>query len=86
MTQQAEILQRIDKILPKYTSEIIDFVGYLEYKSRQGKSPVRSVVLTEEQKEREKKCFELNAEELNREAMDVLSYQVPIFPDESEDS
>jgi hypothetical protein len=85
MTQQAELMQRIDRILPKYTNEIIDFVGYLEHKALQETKTPQKVELTEEQIRRDKELYALHAEELNREAMDVLSYQVPIFPDDSED-
>jgi len=32
--------------------------------------------------EREMELFRLHADELNREAMDVLSYQIPIFEED----
>jgi len=35
MTQQAELLKKIDALPPKYFGEVIDFVGYLEKKARQ---------------------------------------------------
>jgi len=35
MTQQAELIQRIDALPPKYKGEVIDFVEYLEQKKRQ---------------------------------------------------
>jgi len=35
MTQQAELMNKIDKIPPKYFGEVIDFLGYLEHKAQQ---------------------------------------------------
>jgi len=35
MTQQAELLNKIDKIPPKYFGEVIDFLGYLQHKAQQ---------------------------------------------------
>ncbi|MDR3020788.1 MAG: DUF2281 domain-containing protein [Treponema sp.] len=35
MTQQAELLKKIDKLPPKYFGEVIDFVGYLQAKAQQ---------------------------------------------------
>ena len=35
MTQQAEIMNKIDKIPPKYFGEVIDFLGYLQHKAQQ---------------------------------------------------
>jgi len=35
MTQQAELLQKIDTLPPEYFGEVIDFVGYLQQKARQ---------------------------------------------------
>jgi len=32
MTQQAELLRKIDTLPPKYFGEVIDFVGYLQQK------------------------------------------------------
>jgi len=37
MTQQAELLQRIDKLPSEYFGEVIDFVGYLQQKASQSK-------------------------------------------------
>jgi len=37
MTQQAELLRKIDALPPEYFGEVIDFVGYLEQKTQQGK-------------------------------------------------
>jgi len=34
MTQQAELLQKIDALPPKYLGEVIDFVGYLQRKAQ----------------------------------------------------
>ncbi|HCC37209.1 MAG TPA: hypothetical protein DEQ14_06120 [Treponema sp.] len=34
MTQQAELLQKIDTLPPEYLDEVIDFVGYLQQKAR----------------------------------------------------
>jgi hypothetical protein len=82
MTQQAELFKRIDTLPPKYFGEIIDFVGYLEHKARQAAASSKKVELTEEQIKRERECFRLHADELNREAMDVLSYQWPGFNEE----
>jgi len=35
MTQQAELLQKIETLPPEYFGEVIDFVGYLQQKARQ---------------------------------------------------
>jgi hypothetical protein len=35
MTQQAELLRKIDKLPPQYFGEVIDFVGYLQAKAQQ---------------------------------------------------
>ena len=35
MTQQAELLKKIDTLPPKYFGEVIDFVGYLQHKAQQ---------------------------------------------------
>ena len=35
MTQQAELMIRIDKIPQKYFGEVIDFLGYLQHKAEQ---------------------------------------------------
>ena len=32
MTQQAELLRKIEKLPPQYFGEVIDFVGYLQQK------------------------------------------------------
>ena len=34
MTQQAELLRKIDTLPQEYFGEVIDFVGYLQYKAR----------------------------------------------------
>ncbi|MCL2068136.1 MAG: hypothetical protein FWG99_11825 [Treponema sp.] len=34
MTQQAELLKKIDALPPKYFGEVIDFVGYLQHKAQ----------------------------------------------------
>ncbi|MDR0442939.1 MAG: hypothetical protein LBH44_05995 [Treponema sp.] len=35
MTQQAELLNRIDEIPQKYFGEVINFLGYLQHKAQQ---------------------------------------------------
>ena len=40
MTRQAELLNIVDKLPPKYFGEIIDFAGYLQYKARQEVKPL----------------------------------------------
>ena len=35
MSQQAELLNKINKIPPKYFGELIDFLGYLQHKAQQ---------------------------------------------------
>jgi hypothetical protein len=35
MTQQAEMLRKIDRIPPKYFNEVIDFLGYVLHKAQQ---------------------------------------------------
>jgi len=67
MTQQAELLKKIDKLPPQYFGEVIDFVGYLQHKAQQGKMKPSSA--------RDIELFEKYADELNAEAEDVLSYQ-----------
>lgn len=50
MTQQAELLRKIDKLPPKFFSEIIDFVAYLQHKAQQENlisSPARDIELFE---------------------------------------
>jgi len=79
MTQQAELIKKIDKLPPKYFGEVIDFVGYLEHKAQQ---EAVQTVSKEQSIAREKEIFEKYAEELNREMEDVLKYQIPIFEDE----
>jgi len=76
-------MKKIDKLPPKYFGEVIDFVGYLEHKARQ-EAMQTPLSLKEQQKARDIELINLHAEELNREAMDVLKYQIPIF--ENEDS
>ena len=34
MNRQAELLKEIDRLPPKYFSEVIDFVGYLRHKAQ----------------------------------------------------
>ena len=34
MTQQAELLNKLDKLPSKYYGEVIDFVGYLQHKAQ----------------------------------------------------
>jgi len=34
MTQQVELLRKIDSLPPKYFGEVIDFVGYLQKKAQ----------------------------------------------------
>jgi len=72
MTQQAELLSKIEKIPPRYFREIIDFVGYLQHKAQQ-----ENLKYTEckPSSARDIELFEKYADELNAEAEDVLSYQ-----------
>jgi len=37
MTQQAELLKKIDTLPTEYFGEVVDFVGYLQQKARQSK-------------------------------------------------
>jgi len=67
MTQQAELLKKIDKLPPRYFGEVIDFVEYLQHKAQQEKLKPSSA--------RDIELFEKYADELNAEAEDVLSYQ-----------
>ena len=67
MTQQAEILRRIDRIPQKYFTEVIDFLGYVLHKAQQEQQKPSSA--------RDIELFEKYADELNAEAEDVLSYQ-----------
>jgi hypothetical protein len=81
MTQQAELLNKFEQLLPtlpqKYFGEIIDFLGYLQYKAWQetppaAKSSDQYVCLTEEETARDVELITQYAEELNREAAEVL--------------
>ena len=45
-------------------------------------TPAKSVKKPRITEEEERELFRLHADELNREAMDVLSYQVPLWDDE----
>jgi len=45
MTQQAELLQKIDTLPPEYFGEVFDFVGFLQQKVRR-KTEVYSNVQT----------------------------------------
>jgi hypothetical protein len=38
MTQQAELIQEIDKLPSRYIGEVIDYVGYLRQKAHNEKS------------------------------------------------
>jgi len=69
MTQQAELLKKIDTLPPKYLGEVIEFIGYLQHKAQQ---ETERLVLTEEQKARERECFALHADELNSEMAEIL--------------
>ena len=40
MTQQAELFRKIEKLPPQYFGEVIDFVGYLQYKALNGNKPL----------------------------------------------
>jgi|GEM_PF-1451740 len=91
MTQQAELLKKINTLPPQYFAEVIDFVGYLQYKAQQAAVPARRELTTEEAAqfkvmpnpkmtaEEEEEYFRKNAEWLNREAMDVFEDQKWIF-------
>jgi hypothetical protein len=37
VTQQAELINKIEKLPPKYFGEVIDFVGYLQQKAQKEK-------------------------------------------------
>jgi hypothetical protein len=76
MTQQAELIKNIDTLPPKYLGEVIDFVAYLQKKAQQEAAQRAAAA------EREKEYINRNAERLNKEAMDVLSYQWPGFSEE----
>ena len=78
MTQQAELLNIVDKLPQKYFGEAVSFLRYLQHKVQQ------EAIEKEHRAAREKAAFIKYAEELNAEAEDVLKYQVPLF--ESEDN
>ncbi|MCL2067254.1 MAG: hypothetical protein FWG99_07285 [Treponema sp.] len=40
MTRQAELLNIVDKLPPKYFGEVIDFAGYLQHKARHEIKPL----------------------------------------------
>ena len=83
MTQQAELLNIVDKLPQKYFVEIINFAGYLQHKVRQ--EAAQQAACTKEQRAaKEKAAFIKYAEELNVEAEDVLKYQVPLFEGDNE--
>ena len=72
MTQQAELIKNIDKLPPKFISEINDFVAYLQYKAKQEKMKSTG---DKPSSAHDIELFEKYADELNAEAEDVLSYQ-----------
>ena len=51
MTQQAEILNKIDKIPQKYFGEVIDFLGYLQHKAQQESQQKQCANSTETEQE-----------------------------------
>jgi len=67
MTQQAELIKKIDALPPQYITEVYDFIGYLQHKVQKDK--LKPTVA------RDIELFEKYADELNAEAEDVLSYQ-----------
>jgi len=74
MTQQAELLKKIDALPPKYFGEVIDFIGYLQHKAQQ-EVALQAADTKEQRAAREKAAFTKYAEKLNAEAEDVLLYQ-----------
>ena len=40
MTQQAELMNSINKLPPQYFREVIDFVGYLQHKTQNSDKPL----------------------------------------------
>ena len=50
MTQQAELIKKIDKLPPQYFGEVIDFVAYLQYKAQQNNVNLNNVNLIEQKK------------------------------------
>jgi len=72
MTQQAELFREIEKLSPQYFGEVIDFVGYLQYKEQQEKMKHTGDKPTSTH---DIELFEKYADELNAEAEDVLLYQ-----------
>jgi len=81
MIERAVLNKEIDRLPPQYFGEVYDFVGYLRSKAR--REAVQTTQSTREQLlAREREVFDKYAEEINREARDVLSYQIPIFEDE----
>ena len=93
MTQQAELLNIVDKLPQKYFGEIINFAGYLKHKMQQEaaqqaaaqQAAAQQAACTKEQRAaKEKAAFIKYAEELNAEAEDVLKYQVPLFEGNNE--
>jgi len=76
MTQRVELLKEIDVLPPEYLGEVLDFVVFLRQKAPQ--KTVRSKMTKAEEIE----YINQNAEWLNREAMDVLSYQVDIWSED----
>jgi len=79
MTQRVELLKEIDVLQPEYFGEVLDFVVFLQQKARL--KTVRSRMTKTEEIE----YINRNAEWLNREALDVLSYQdLDAFEDDLE--
>ena len=79
MTQQAELLNIVDRLPQKYLDEAVSFLGYLQHKAQQ------EAVVKEQRTVKEKAAFIKYIEELNAESEDVLKYQVPLFVDEDEE-
>jgi len=73
MTQQAELLQKVETLPPKYFGEVIDFAGYLQNKARQEAAAADEVSAAAPPKDRAEK-FRLTREELD----EMLSRPSPL--------
>jgi hypothetical protein len=69
MTMQAELQKEIETLPPKYFSEVVNFVGYLQKKAQQEAVEIAAAG------KRDKELINRYADELNKEMEDVLSYQ-----------
>ena len=58
MTQQADLFRNIDTLPPKYISEVVAFVGYLQHKAQQAAAQQAAAQFVADEAEREKEALD----------------------------